>query len=112
MASRGPLLRFGTAHIFNNYYNEQSTGVNTRMGAQALVQSTVFENSGKKMVYSESSSEIGYAVVIDTIFGGESANTAQTGTLSASSPPYSYSLLGSANVKAAVTREAGQTLSF
>jgi pectate lyase len=29
------------------------------MGAQALVQSTVFENSGKKMVYSESSDEIG-----------------------------------------------------
>ena len=60
VASRGPLLRFGTAHIFNNYYNEQSTGVNTRMGAQALVQSTVFENSGKKMVYTESSATDGY----------------------------------------------------
>jgi pectate lyase len=59
VASRGPLLRFGTAHVFNHYYNEQDTGVNTRMGAQALVQSTVFENSGKKMVYSESSSSIG-----------------------------------------------------
>jgi pectate lyase len=57
--SRGPLLRFGIAHIFNNYYNEQSTGVNTRMGAQALVQSTMFENSGKKMVYTESSATNG-----------------------------------------------------
>lgn len=57
--SRGPLLRFGTGHILNNYYNEQSTGVNSRMGAQALVQSTVFENSGKKMVYTESSDEDG-----------------------------------------------------
>jgi pectate lyase len=62
VASRGPLLRFGTAHIFNNYYNEQSTGVNTRMGAQALVQSTVFENSGKKMVYTESSATDGYVL--------------------------------------------------
>lgn len=53
-----------------------------------------------------------YAVVIDVLFGGESANTAPQGTLSASSPPYSYSLLGSANVKAAVTKEAGQTLGF
>ncbi|KAH7083863.1 pectate lyase-like protein [Paraphoma chrysanthemicola] len=110
--SRGPLLRFGTAHIINNYYNEQSTGVNVRMGSQALVQSTVFENSGKKMVYSESSSSIGYAVVIDTIFGGQSANTAEVGKLSASSFTYPYTLLGSANVKASVTKEAGQTLAF
>jgi pectate lyase len=62
--SRGPLLRFGIAQIFNNYCNKQSTGVNTRMGAQALVQSSVFENSGKKMVYSESSSSIGYVVLL------------------------------------------------
>ncbi|KAF1960478.1 pectate lyase-like protein [Byssothecium circinans] len=110
--SRGPLIRFGTGHIFNNYYNEQSTGVNTRMNAQVLVQSSVFENSGKKMVYSESSSSIGYAVVADTIFGGQSANTAEQGKLSASSFPYTYSLLGSANVKASVTMEAGQTLAF
>lgn len=64
------------------------------------------------MVYSESSDEIGYAVVIDTVFGGESANSASTGTLNANSPGYSYSLLGSANVKASVTANAGQTLAF
>lgn len=112
VASRGPLLRFGTAHILNNYYNAQDTGVNTRMGAQVLVQSTVFENSGKKMVYTESSASDGYAVVVDTIFGGESANTAPAGKLTTSSFPYSYTALGSANVKASVTKEAGQTLGF
>ncbi|KAJ4317147.1 hypothetical protein N0V94_005083 [Neodidymelliopsis sp. IMI 364377] len=112
VASRGPLLRFGTAHIYNNYYNEQDTGVNTRMGAQALIQSTVFENSGKKMVYTESSSQDGSAVVLDVLFGGQSANTAPKGTLSAASFTYKYDLLGSANVKAAVTKEAGQTLAF
>lgn len=82
------------------------------MNAQALVQSTVFENSGKKMVYTESSAKDGYAAVIDTIFGGQSANTAPQGTLTASSFPYTYSVLGSANVKAAVTKEAGQTLTI
>lgn len=82
------------------------------MGAQALVQSTVFENSGKKMVYTESSAKDGYAVVIDTIFGGQSANTAPQGTLGASSFPYSYSLLGSANVKASAVANAGQKLAF
>ena len=86
--------------------------MNTRMGAQALVQSTVFENSGKKMVYTESSAKDGYAVVIDTLFGGESANTAPKGTLSATSFPYTYSLLGSANVKASVVANAGQKLAF
>ncbi|KAI8942451.1 hypothetical protein NX059_000519 [Plenodomus lindquistii] len=110
--SRGPLLRFGTAHILNNYYNEQSTGVNTRMGAQALVEGNVFENSGKKMVYTESSSTDGYAVVLNNIFGGQSANTAPAGTLTASKIPYAYKALSAESVKAAVTKEAGQTLSF
>ncbi|TKW52553.1 Pectate lyase plyB [Colletotrichum tanaceti] len=110
--SRGPLLRFGTAHVYNQYYNTMDTGLNTRMGAQALIQSSVFENVGKKAIFSESSKETGYAVAIDVVLGGQSANTAPAGKLTASSPPYSYSLLGSANVKAAVTKEAGQTLGF
>ncbi|WQF82162.1 Putative pectate lyase, pectin lyase/virulence factor [Colletotrichum destructivum] len=110
--SRGPLLRFGTAHVYNQYYNTMDTGLNTRMGAQALIQSSVFENVGKKAIFSESSKETGYAVAIDVVLGGQSANTAPLGKLTASSPPYSYSLLGSANVKAAVTKEAGQTLGF
>ncbi|OLN92260.1 Pectate lyase plyB 2 [Colletotrichum chlorophyti] len=110
--SRGPLLRFGTAHVFNTYYNAVDTGLNSRMGAQALIQSSVFENSGKKAIFSESSKEVGYVVAIDVVLGGQSANTAPLGKLTASSPPYPYSLLGSANVKAAVTKEAGQTLGF
>ncbi|KAK1706244.1 hypothetical protein BDP67DRAFT_569778 [Colletotrichum lupini] len=98
--------------IYNQFYNTMDTGINTRMSAQALIQSSVFENVGKKAIFSESSKEIGYAVAIDVVLGGESQNTASVGTLNANSPPYSYSLLGSANVKAAVTKEAGQTLGF
>ncbi|TDZ67875.1 Pectate lyase plyB [Colletotrichum trifolii] len=110
--SRGPLLRFGTAHVYNNYVNGMDTGLNSRMGAQALIQSSLFENTGKKAIFTESSKEVGYVVAIDVTLTGESANTAPLGKLTASSPPYSYSLLGSANVKAAVTKEAGQTLGF
>lgn len=88
------------------------TGLNTRMNAQALIQSSVFRNVGKKAIYSESSSEIGYAVAIDVVLEGESANTASRGTLSASSFPYQYTLLGSANVPTRVPAEAGQILSF
>ncbi|KAJ2973420.1 hypothetical protein NUW58_g8943 [Xylaria curta] len=41
--SRAPLLRFGTVHIFNSFYSNVNAALNTRMGAQALVESTVFE---------------------------------------------------------------------
>lgn len=43
---------------------------------------------------------------------GIGTNTAPVGKLTPSSMPYSYSLLGSANVKAAVVGTAGATLSF
>ncbi|KAH7318175.1 pectin lyase fold/virulence factor [Stachybotrys elegans] len=110
--SRGPLLRFGTAHVYNQYYDTMDTGLNTRMNAQVLIQSSVFRNVGKKAIFSESSSITGYAVAIDVVLEGQSANTAPVGRLSAGSFPYSYSLLGSGNVPSRVPSEAGQRLSF
>ncbi|KAF4463421.1 pectate lyase [Fusarium albosuccineum] len=110
--SRGPLLRFGTAHIYNQYYDAMDTGLNSRMGAQALIQSSVFTNVGKKAIFSESSSEVGYVVAEDVVLGGESANTAPKGTLSSGSIPYSFSLLGSGKVASTVPGNAGQILSF
>ncbi|KAI0548680.1 polysaccharide lyase family 1 protein [Xylaria curta] len=107
--SRAPLFRFGTGHIINSYYSAVNTAVNTRMGAQVLVESTVFEGCGDKAIYFADSDETGYAVVKDVNLGG-STNSAPTGTLT--SVPYSYSLLGSANVKSSVTSNAGQKLSF
>ncbi|KAI1741452.1 polysaccharide lyase family 1 protein [Xylaria scruposa] len=107
--SRAPLFRFGTGHIFNSYYSAVNTAVNTRMGAQVLVESTVFEGCGDKAIYFADSDETGYAVVKDVNLGG-STNSAPAGTLT--SVPYSYSLLGSANVKSSVTSNAGQKLSF
>ncbi|KAK6846167.1 pectate lyase B [Apiospora arundinis] len=108
--SRAPSFRFGTGHIFNNYYNKVlSTGINTRMGAQLLVESSVFENSGKKAIFSQDSDVTGYAVVNDVNLGG-SDNTAPKGTLT--SVPYSYSKLGSGSVKSSVMANAGQKLSF
>jgi pectate lyase len=93
----------------NYYYKLGDSGINTRMGAQLLVESSVFESSATKAIFSDDSDEIGYAVVSDVDLGG-STNTAETGTLK--SVPYSYTKLGSGNVKASVTAAAGQTLSF
>ncbi|ROW03409.1 hypothetical protein VSDG_01590 [Cytospora chrysosperma] len=106
--SRGPSFRFGTGHIFNSYAENMSTGINARMGAQLLVESSVFSGV-EKPIESADSDEVGYATVNDVELG-EGTNTVKAGTLT--SVPYEYSLLGSANVKASVTSTAGQTLSI
>jgi pectate lyase len=105
--SRMPSFRFGTGHVFNSYFLSSSDGVNTRDGAQLLVESNNFDGVDDPLY----STDAGYAVSIDNIFtGGE--NEALEGDLSDSDIPYSYTLLGSANVKAAVYGTAGATLSF
>ncbi|KAJ4999573.1 putative pectate lyase A [Colletotrichum sp. SAR 10_66] len=108
--SRGPSLRFGTGHIYNSYYLNGNSGINTRQGAQVLIQSNVFKNVSVPIT-TQDSDVVGYAVAIDNDLGG-AANTAPVGTMNANSPGYSYSLLGSANVVATVPGQAGQKLTF
>lgn len=99
-----------TRALDSEYYQQTlDTGINTRMGAQLLIESSVFEDCATKAIFSDDSDETGYAVVNDVDLGG-STNTAPTGSLTSVS--YSYSKLGSANVKASVVGSAGQTLSF
>lgn len=85
-----------------------STGINTRMGAELLVESCAFSGV-EKAIESADSDTVGYATVNDVDLG-DGTNTADAGSLS--SVPYEYSLLGSASVKSSVTSTAGQTLSF
>ncbi|KAK3986766.1 family 1 putative polysaccharide lyase [Cladorrhinum sp. PSN332] len=110
VGSRGPLLRFGTAHIYNSLYESVSSAINTRMGAQALVQSNVFRNV-TLAVTSRDSKEVGYAVLQDNDLGGGLAD-APSGSLGPSNIPYSYSLLGSGAVASRVPAEAGAILRF
>ncbi|KAK6066236.1 pectate lyase 2 [Seiridium cupressi] len=108
--SRTPMYRFGTGHLYNSYYsNLIDTAINTRDLAEVLVESSVFENCPKKAIFTDDNTYEGYAVVNDVDLGG-SENLAPEGNLT--SVPYSYTLLGSANVKAYVTANAGQLLSF
>lgn len=44
IGSRTPSIRYGVGHIYNSYFHSMNTGIDTRDGAQVLVQSTVFEN--------------------------------------------------------------------
>ncbi|KAI8957585.1 pectin lyase fold/virulence factor [Daldinia sp. FL1419] len=109
--SRAPLVRFGTVHIVNTFWHSLiASGVNCRMGAQVLIQSSAFKNSSKNAVFFADSKETGFAVLEDVDLGG-SQNTAPAGTLTVSSLPYPpIEVLGSAAVGSAVSSTAGQKL--
>ena len=80
IASRAPSVRFGTVHIFNQYYeNITSSGINTRQGAQVLVESTVFVDAEKPITAAYSDVQ-GFANVNDLDLGG-GENDAPVGTL-------------------------------
>jgi pectate lyase len=44
IGSRLPSIRFGKAHVFNNYYLNDDGGVNSRMGAVVKVEGNYFES--------------------------------------------------------------------
>lgn len=90
------------------YENVSISGVNTRMGAKVLVESTQFVNT-VAAITSRDSDEKGTAQVNDVDLGG-STNDAPVG--SGYKPPYSYSVVGSKNVKSALTGKVGNTLRF
>ncbi|GLB33186.1 putative pectate lyase [Lyophyllum shimeji] len=103
--SRTPSFRFGHGHIFNNVFDNNNDGINTRDGAQLLVENNVWTGTDKPLY----STDGGFAVANGNDFGGAS-NTAPVGTFT--KPPYSYSLIATSSVRSSVTGGAGQTLSF
>ncbi|KAI2616377.1 polysaccharide lyase family 1 protein [Hypomontagnella submonticulosa] len=109
--SRAPLIRFGTVHIINTFWDSLiSSGVNCRMGAQVLIQSSAFRNSSQNAVFFADSKETGYAVLDDVDLGG-SRNSVPAGTLISSALPYPpIAALGSAAVANTIPGTAGQKL--
>jgi pectate lyase len=102
--SRAPSIRFGTAHVFNSFFENVAMGINTRDGAQVLVQANLFKNSSKPLY----STDAGYAVEQNNIFG-EGKNAALPGKLT--SVPYKFSLQPAAEVKS-MQQKAGNMLHF
>lgn len=105
--SRTPSFRFGHGHIFNNVFDATADGINTRDGAQLLVENNVWTNPAKqKPLYS---TDGGFAVARGNDFGG-GANEAPVGNFN--SPPYSYSLQSTTTTRNNVPNTAGQNLGF
>ncbi|KAJ7165669.1 pectate lyase [Mycena crocata] len=105
LSSRTPSFRFGHGHIFNNVFDNNDDGINTRDGAQLLVENNVWTGTDKPLY----STDAGFAVATGNDFGG-AANTAPAGSFTTA--PYSYTKLAASAVRAAVVSSSGQTLGF
>lgn len=121
--SRVPLLRHGLVHSYNNYFkNVSKTGINSRMGARALVEGNYFENVNNPIL-SKDSPEAGCWETKDNFFQpsptysevvgsanvlaiGDVVNNQVTSTCSVS-VPYSYTLDPVQNIPAIVINNAG-----
>ncbi|XP_037024859.1 pectate lyase A-like [Bradysia coprophila] len=109
--SRMPSLRFGTGHIYNNFYeNIVEYAINSRMGAQVLVEGNVFRNATLAITTSLYSIEEGYAVERNNDFGGSNNNITQVGTFT--NPPYSYRIDRTSKIPYLVRQHSGQTILF
>ncbi|WP_416305984.1 pectate lyase family protein [Neptunicella sp. SCSIO 80796] len=115
--SRLPLFRYGHGHLYNNYYNEiHSTAINSRIGAELLVENNVFENTQNPIV-SFYSDVIGYWNTSGNLFGTGVTWTTPADNDVAAGPdqtptssyvvPYDYSLDDVAEVKTKVINNAG-----
>jgi pectate lyase len=109
--SRLPSLRFGTGHIFNNVYeNIATSGINSRMGAQVLVEGNVFDNVKRALVTNLDSAEEGYAVERNNIWRNAAPEITKEGTFT--SPPYTYTVEAADKIESIVKAQAGNTIQF
>lgn len=115
--SRVPLLRFATAHAFNNYYNGiVESGMNPRIGGKIKAENNYFTNA-KDPLGTFYTDDMGFWQVAGNVFGAgvtwsapgadnHPAGPNVTSTTSISIP-YSYSLDPAANIPSIVTGGAG-----
>lgn len=118
LESRVPLFRYGFGHLYNNVFsNINSSGINSRMGAELLIEANVFENVQNPIV-SFYSREIGFWNVRDNAFTNVTYTTPDTGdavyspadgSTSTYEVPYDYDtyLLPVADVKDYVLANVG-----
>jgi pectate lyase len=104
--SRLPSVRFGTAHIYDNYFqNVTDSAVHSRMGAQSLVQNNVFRSVKTAVTTTGDSKTDGYANLSGNDLGGAATDITRTGTFT--KPPYAFTLTATSSVIGSVTAGAG-----
>jgi pectate lyase len=131
-SERMPSVRFGTVHVFNNYYRSDSLNycARTRLSAQVLVEGNYFDhvkNPWELAVTAGTTTGRLYAVnnnvtYLDTSFGVQWLNgwysdlsitqSLIPGTDSVFTPPYPYRLTNALDVKDSVMQYAGNVASL
>lgn len=84
--SRLPSIRYGKAHLFNNYYKDSEDAVSSRMNACIRIEENYFENIGTAVMANQSI-ELGKVHILDNHFGSASVATSPTCVLQI---PYQY----------------------
>lgn len=110
IGSRTPSLRFGTGHVFDSFFENMTTGIDAREGAQLLVENNVFRDVGKPIASLYSTSQ-GFVTDRSNDLGGAN-DTAPSGNLTAAAMPYKYTLLPLDQVEESVKANGGATLTF
>jgi pectate lyase len=103
--SRTPSLRFGTGHVYDNFFQNGSTGVHSRMGAQMLVQNNVFRSVTTPIETTNDSTQDGFVNQSGNDFGGSTNQITQIGTFT--NAPYTFTLDPTSSVISIVTAGAG-----
>jgi pectate lyase len=86
--SRLPSIRFGTGHFYSSCYeNNPSSGINSRMNANILVEHSSFTNTKLSVVTNLDSNTDGYATSRNNLFSNSDTRITRT---SGFNPPYSY----------------------
>lgn len=121
---RLPSIRWGTVHLFNNYYNSPGNNycIRTRLFAQSRIENNVFENVKNpwEVYITDLTNAVGkvYAtnnLELNTIWGNSTTNTRRgltivqivPGTDVVFTPPYAYKLDAPGEVANLVTNFAG-----
>ncbi|RUS24107.1 pectin lyase fold/virulence factor [Jimgerdemannia flammicorona] len=102
--SRLPSIRFGSGHIYNNYFRNADTAVHSRMGAKVLVEYNVFHNVTTAIETEVDSDTAGYAIGKNNNYGGGHVNISRSG---GPTIDYTYSFDPTADVVSIVTALSG-----
>ncbi|KAH7103704.1 pectin lyase fold/virulence factor [Auriculariales sp. MPI-PUGE-AT-0066] len=103
--SRTPSLRFGTGHVYNSLFTGVPTsGINSRMGAQVLVENNIFTNVVLAMVTDLDSDEPGYLTSTGNVLNNSTTRITQTASWK---PSYSYTLDSTSALEAQLNSYVG-----
>jgi pectate lyase len=86
------------------YRDNPASGINSRMGAQILVEQSAFINTKRAIVTNLDSDEDGYAVQRNNIFTNSDTSITRQGSFS---PSYSYTTDPASSVCSIVDKSAG-----